>query len=318
MLREVFVFLGKLYRFFISLVLIALLSGFAWVLWHFYEDERVQSQFLREGKVVEVRVADIDVSRRSWRDIFGNVTYVTVPYRQKSYNVRVVRDTAWVSSGDRIKLLYHPQRDEFRQQAYERKPGRMVSRFIHWSSVSGFSKENKILVSFLVVITCLFFLVGGFLVNLTGWTFLQTVARLMLVIVLGIAALFFTYDTWVYLQYYQHVKKNGQPMDVTVLETDRNRVGRGTNNTGFELYVYDATFKYRNDTRVAPITEDEYDALKPKDQLRVLYDSKLDDFMSATYSGDYSRAIIPVFFWFLFLVLFWNSVLKPGKKPNSM
>ncbi|GAB3340436.1 hypothetical protein GCM10027299_53840 [Larkinella ripae] len=316
MLREIFVFLGKLYRFFISLLLIALLGIAAWAMWQFFVDERRQNEFLKEGKEVEVQVADIDLSHHSWRDVFGNAVYITFPYHQKNYTIRVVRDTSWVGSGDRVRLLYHPQRDQFRQPSYERKPGRIVSRFIHWSSVAGFSKENKLLVGFLAVTTGLLFFAGSFLFSITGWTFLQIIARFMLVSVLGIAALFFTYDTWVYYEYYRHVKKTGQLMEVTVQDTDRHRVGRSTRHTGFNLYVYDATFNYRTGQRVVPITKAEYETLKPKATLRVLYDAERDDFMSATYSGDYSQAIPPVFLWILFLVIFWNTVFKPQPKTR--
>jgi hypothetical protein len=166
----------------------------------------------------------------------------------------------------------------------------------------------------LVVTTFLFFFGGGVLVSITGWTFIQLIARFVLVLVLGIAALFFTYDTWAYYQYYQHVKANGQSMDVTVLDTDRHRVGRSTRKELFVNYYYDATFRYRTDERVIPITEDEYETLKPKDKLRVLYDSSRDDFMSATYSGDYWQAVVPLIFWIFFLVTGWTIFLKPEKK----
>ncbi|RRB01183.1 hypothetical protein [Larkinella rosea] len=308
MLRDVFAFLGKLYQLLVSLVLVALLSVGAWAMWHFYEEERLQNQFLKEGKVVEVQISDTDISQRSWRDILGNVTYITFPYQHKNYRARVVRDTAWVSSGDRVKLLYHPERDEFRQQRMERKPGRVTSRLVHWSSVGGFSQEHKLLIGFLAVSTFLFFFASGVLVSLTGLTILQTIARFMLVIVLGLAALFFSYDTWVYFQYYRHIKANGQPLEVTVLDKDRHRVGRGSSASSFELYEYDATVNYRTGQRVVPITENEYETLKPKESLRVLYDADLDDLMSATYPGNYSQVIVPLFFWILFLVIFWNTV----------
>ena len=314
MLRDLVVFLGKLYRFVVSLIVVALLAAVAWFMWHWYEDERLQNQFLKEGKVVEVKVADVDGTQRSYRDMLGNSRYVTFPYRQKRYTIRVVFDTAWVSSGDRIRLLYHPQLDEFRQQFFDRKPGRVESRLVNWSSVRGFSKENKLLLGFLVVVTSLFFFAGGLLVSLTGWTILQTIARFVLIAVLGIAAAFFTYDTWEYVQYYQHLKANGQPMDVTVLDTDRHRVGRSTRSSGFALYVYDAVFTYQAEKWVVPITEDDYETLKPNDKLRVLHDSSLNDFMSATYSGDYAQAIVPVFFWVLFLVVGWNVLVKSEKR----
>ncbi|KAA9346403.1 hypothetical protein [Larkinella humicola] len=316
MLRELVVFLGKLYRLVVSLMVVALLAAVAWWFWHLYEDERLQNQFLKEGNVVEVQVAGVDATQRSYRDMLGNSRYITFPYRQKSYTIRVVFDTAWVSSGDHIRLLYHPQRDEFRQQQVDRKPGRVESRLVNWSSVRGFSKENKLLLGFLVVVTSLFFFAGGVLVSLTGWTFLQTIARLVLMAVLGIAAVFFTYDTWEYVQYYQHVKTNGKPMDVTVLDTDRHRVGRSTQRSSFAMYDYDAEFNYKAEKWIIPITEAEFETLKPNDKLRVLYDSSLPDFMSATYSGNYAQAIVPAFCWVLFLVVGWNTVFKSSRKQQ--
>ena len=314
MFRDLVVFLGRLYRFFISLVVIAFLTVAAWFMWHFYEDEKLQNRFLKEGQVVEVLVTDVDRSERSFRDRLGNCAYVAFPYHQKIYNTRFVSDTTWVSPGDRIQLLYHAQRDEFRQQHVESKPGRMTSRLINWSSINGFNQEHKLLTGFLVVITSLFFFAGGVLVCITGWTFLQTIARFVLVIVLAIAALFFTYDTWEYYRYYQHVKTHGQPMDVTVLDTDKHRIGRNTRSSAFTRYQYQATFHNQAGEWAAPITADEYEMLKPTDHLRVLYDKALNDFMSTTYSGDYWQAVVPVFFWVLFLVVGWNIFSKSGKK----
>ncbi|GAB3907952.1 hypothetical protein GCM10028803_42650 [Larkinella knui] len=314
MLRAIGIFLGKLYQLVISLVVVAFLAVAAWFVWHLYEEERLQNQFLKDGKVVEVTVSDVDWSRHSYRDMLGNSNYLTFPYQQKTYQTRYVFDTAWVSPGDRIRLLYHPGRDAFLQQHVERKPGRVVSRLVQWSSINGFSREYKLLVGFLAVATALFFFAGGVVVSITGWTFVQTVARFVLVLVLGIAALFFTYDTWEYFQYYRHVKTNGRPMDVTVLDTDRHRIGNSTRSSGFTQYRYDATFRYKPGERVVPITEDEYETTHPNDRLRVLYDESQDDFMSARYAGDYAQVIAPLFFWILVLVTGRNVFLKSEKK----
>jgi hypothetical protein len=83
MLRAIVVFLGKLYRFVVSLVLVALLAVAAWFMWHLYEDEKLQNRFLKEGQVVEVEVTEVDWSRHSFRDTWGNSNYLTFPYHQK-------------------------------------------------------------------------------------------------------------------------------------------------------------------------------------------------------------------------------------------
>ncbi|MGA0559897.1 hypothetical protein ACO2Q8_24765 [Larkinella sp. VNQ87] len=310
MLRDLFTFLGRLYRLVASLVLIAILAVAAWLLGYFYQEEHTQNRFLREGRPIEVRLATAELEQRSWRDAFGNVAYVTFPYHQKTYMTRYVMDTAWVGSGDRVRLLYHPELDEFRQQHAEPKPDRSTSRLIRWSSASDFSTENKLLAGLLVVITSLFFFAGGFIVSLTGWTFLQSVARLVLVVVLFGVAVFFSYDAVEYFRYYGKLKASGQPMDVPVLKTDRHRVGRSTRSTVFKSYTYQATCRFPQGERTIPITEDDYETVKPTDRLAVLYNAGQDDAMSATYPGDYWTLVVPVFFWLLFGVVGWKTFLK--------
>lgn len=316
MLRDLFNFLGRLYNLVVSLILMALLAGATWLMWHFYQEEKLQNLFLEEGQRVQVQITEVDLAQRSWRDVFGNATYIKFPYQQKTYETRYGMDSAWVGTGDRVNLLYHPGRDEFRQPHTERKPDRTVSRLVRWSSVNDFSLENKLLAGVLVLATALFFVASGAIVSLLpGLTFIQAIARMVLVVVLGVVAVFFSYDAAAYYRYYQHVKTNGRPLEVTVLETDRHRIGRSTRRSAFKSYRYDATCRFGKGKRTIPITEDEYEILKPNDRLTVLYDESLDDSMSATYPGNYWLYAAPVFFWILFLFFGWRALF--GKQKST-
>lgn len=312
--RSALTFVRKLYQLIASLVLIGILSVGAWFLWHAYEDERLQNLFLEEGQIVEVTVAESDYTQRSWRDMLGNVLYLRFPYQQKTYETRYVVDSAWIESGSRVRLLYHPGRDEFRQPHTERQANHRVSRLIKWSSINDFSDAYKFLAGFLVVVTFIFFFASGTLVSLTQWTFLQTFAQTILVIVLALVAVFFTYDSIQHYQYYQRVKSNGQPVDITVLSTDRNRIGKSTRRSLFKQYRYKATTQYRNQERVFRITEEEFETLKPNDRLRVLYNATLDDMMSATYTLSFWQFLAPGLVWLLFLAVFWNWIAKAKPK----
>ncbi|WP_460635453.1 hypothetical protein [Larkinella harenae] len=314
MIRSAITFLGRLYQLIASLALIAILTIAAWFLWHAYEEERLQNLFLKEGQLVEVAVADADYTQRSWRDMVGNTVYLHFSYQQKTYETRYVLDSAWISVGSAVRLLYHPGRDAFRQPHAEQKPDHRISRLIKWSSVNDFSGAYKLLGGFLVVATFLFFLASGILVSFTGWPFLQTIAQTVLVVVLALVAVFFTYDMVQHYRYYQRVKLSGQPMEVTILATDRDRVGKSTRRALFKQYRYNATCRYQHQERVFPITETDYETLKPNDQLRVLYHTTLDDLMSATYSLDYGQFAAPVLIWLLFLAVFWNLIYKAQRK----
>ncbi|RAK03276.1 hypothetical protein LX87_01398 [Larkinella arboricola] len=315
MLQDLFNFLGRLYSLVVTLILIAVIGGATWLMVFFYQEERIQNLFLKEGQLIRVSVADVDFGQRSWLDGVSNACYIRFSYGQKAYETRYVMDSTWVGAGDRVQLLYHPGRDEFRQPHTEPKPDHTVSRLIRWSSANDFIQEYKLLGGVLVLATFLFFLVSGLVVSIfPEFTLIRSIARMVLIVVLGAVAVFFTYDAVAYYRYYQHVKTNGRPLEVTVLATDRHRLGRSTSNTVFRSYRYDATCRFAKGERTIPITEDEYETLKPNDRLAVLYDALLDDSMSATYSGNTGHYILPAFFWFLFLVFLWNLVFKPQKR----
>ncbi|WP_234736879.1 hypothetical protein [Tellurirhabdus bombi] len=314
MFQSLIRFVGRLYALIWSFIIIAFLAFVAWLLWHFYGEARLDRQFTEAGERVRVQVKAVDSERRTWFDL-GQSVYLSFDYKNKRYTTRYVFDTTWANEGDYIQLLYHPQVDEFRQVPTVQKANssRLVSRLIRWSSLHTLSTEHKMLGGFLFILLFLFFYAGGVVVGLTGWTFPQQIARFTLLLALGAAALFFTYETVTYYRYYQRIRVNGKPMEVTVLETDRHSVGH-SRSSSFKQYNYEVVFRYQNQERVAPITEDEYDVLKPQSRLRVLHDEALDDFMSATYPGDYLKILVPLFFWILFIILWWNTFFKSRSK----
>ncbi|MCY7352906.1 MAG: hypothetical protein LH606_19980 [Cytophagaceae bacterium] len=301
--------LGRIASLIVGIVVTAGLAVAAWGMWYGYQEARLQRRFVTEGQPVEVIVRDVSRERKTWLDAFGNSAYVDFPYRGRNYTTRFASDTLWVSAGDRVQLLYHPQLDAFRQPVTVRKPGRVTSRLIKWSVVAGFSREYQLLAGFLLVAAALFFFGGGVLVMITGWTFIQDLARLVLVALLAAGALFFTYDSIAYYRYYQHLRSQGQPLEVTALDKYKTAHGRRS----VSWYTYDATIRFENQERVIPIEEDEYEMLRPPAPLRVLYDREQDDLVSATYAMEYSQFFAPVFLWVLLGVVLWKQDFKKRK-----
>ncbi len=309
MLRKLLDVLGRIASLLISLIITAGLAAFVWWLWAGYEDARLERRFAEEGQSVVVTVTDADRERRSWRDAFGGVAYVSFSHRAKTYAIRFRSDTLWVSAGDRVRLLYHPQLDAFRQPtAVPRRPNSVTSRLIDWSSTKGFSKENQLLGAFALMAALLVFFGGGVVVSLTGWTFLQRLTRLLLVMVLGGLAVFFTYDTLEYVRYYQRLRTHGQLLQLAVLHTDRTAHGRYTTS---RYFTYEATVNLGDQELLIPMEEAEYETLHPPtDRLTVIYDRDLDDAMSATYTMAVSPFFTPVFLWVMFGWACWPYFLK--------
>ncbi|MVM30409.1 hypothetical protein GO755_10220 [Spirosoma sp. HMF4905] len=304
MFKELLSSLGRLYNFVISSIVAIILVITTWAFWGLYQDSLLQSQFIREGKLLSVTVDQANQKQRSWRDILGNSTYLTFPYQGKTYTTRFVMDSGYVGSGDRVKLLYHPVYDAFRQPRSEVRfdKAERKSRLVEWTSIRDFTNEHKLLLLCFVLTTASFFMISGVIVTLIPLTFLQDIARFILVVELLIAAVFFTYDTWKYFQYYQHVKTAGQEVTVKVLDTARRSKGRNTSSS-WKWYDYDATVRYQRQERVIPISEDDYDHLKPNDSLKAFYDESANDFMSVDFSPDYMHIFVPLFFWGISLIL---------------
>ncbi|QDK80698.1 hypothetical protein EXU85_19630 [Spirosoma sp. KCTC 42546] len=305
MLKQFFTSIGRIYNFLLSLIVAGILGVVTWFCWGLYQDSRLQSQFVREGKLISVTVDEANQKQRSWRDILSNSTYLTFSYQGKTYTTRFVMDGKFVGSGDRVQLLYHPGYDRFRQPDSEVKfdQSKRKSRLIDWTSVRDFSNENKLLLLCIVLTTAAFFMITGVIVTLIPVTFLQDIARFILVTELFVASVFFTYDTWRYYQYYQHIKTSGQEVTVKVLETDRRAKYRNSKSSSWREYVYQATIRHQQQERVIPISEDDYDHLKPNDPLKAYYDESVNDFMSVNYSLDYEQVLVPLFFWLISFIL---------------
>ncbi|HEX8657953.1 MAG TPA: hypothetical protein VF690_10480 [Hymenobacter sp.] len=301
MFQKLLRLLGQLYGLLWALILTGLLGVAALVTWHFYQEEHLQSQLRTEGQPVTVRIERTDKTSRELWDALGNFTYVGFTYHNQPYETRVVSDTVWLSTGDRVALLYHPRLDVFRQPPrMQSSPSRVVSRLINWTVAASFTAEAKALGLFALVAMALFFVISGLLATITGLTFVRTIARAVLIVGLVAAALFFSYDTMQYFRYATQLQRNGRPMEVAVVDTDRHTHGRKTS-----WYTYDATFRFNGQERVVPIEEADYKRLNPKNaQLTVRYDATLNDFIAAGYSPSWLEAVTPGFFWLLlFLTL---------------
>ncbi len=305
MVQKLVTALGRLYHFLISLIVAVILTVTTWGAWSFYQDAILQDEFMKDGQLVPLLVNQSEQKQRSWRDILSHSTYLTVHYRGKDYTTRFVMDSGYVGQGDRVKLLYHPKYDALRQPGtgIHFKESTRKSRLIEWTALRDFTNENQLLFFCILLSTATFFLISGLIATIVPVAFLQNIARFVFVLALLIGAIFFTYDTWAYYTYYQYLKTNGHEVTVKVLDTQRtHRPSSGRHHT-VDWYDYEATIRYQQQERVIPISHDDFDALKPTDSLKALYDETVDDCMSVDFGLDYSQAILPVFLWVLTVLL---------------
>lgn len=300
MLQNLFRLLGRLYGLLWTFIAVALLSVVAVLTWHFYQQEHLAAELSAGGQPVTVRVERADRKPRALWDALGNAVYVGFTYQGHPYEIRFVSDTLWLSEGDRVTLLYQPRLDAFGQAPPRASnPDRVVSRLLKWTAVADFTKETKALGLFILVVVALFFVGGGLLVSLTGLTFIQPLARGVLVVCLGAGALFFTYSAVQYYRYAAQLRRSGQPMAVAVIDTDRVTHGRRTS-----WYTYEASFRFRGQERVIPIEQADYERLNPNDsRLAVRYEPTLNDFIAANYNPGLSELVAPAFFWLLLILL---------------
>ena len=313
MFHKLFRLLSNLYGMLWMLIVSALLGAAAVLVWHFYQEERLQNQLVSDGDQVTVRVERTDRQPRGVLDALSSFVYVGFSYHNKPYETRCVNDTSWLSPGDRVALLYHPQLDVFRQpRARAATETRVVSRLVKWTVISELNSEKKALGLFIMIVVALFFTSSGLLVSLTGLTFIQTIARSVLILALGFLALFYTYDTIRYYQYVASLKSNERPMDVEVIDTYRHTHGR---RSGW--YTYEATFRFNGQERVVAIEEEDYERLNAKNaRLAVLYNATVNDFTAVNYSPSLLQLLVPGFFW-LMLVLVFRQNRKPDVQPDK-
>ncbi|HEX8427033.1 hypothetical protein [Hymenobacter sp.] len=321
MFRQLFRFLGELYTLIWSFLLTGLLGVALVLAWHLYQEEHFQSQLESQGKPVTVQIKQADRSQRALWDALGNAVYVRFTYQNRTYETRCVNDTVWLSEGDRVTLLYHPQSNRFGQlqQGPLTSNNRVASRLLRWTVVASFTRETKALGLVLLLAMALFFIGANILVRLTGLQFIHSIARSLFVVGLGACALFFTYDAFKYYQYIDQLKREGVKMEVTVVDTDWHAYGRSRQHRSYRnwgLRTYEATFVFNKQQRAIAIDEDDYNRIKAgAARLDVLYNAALNDFIAVTYSASLSQVITPLFFWLL-LVLFARPALPRPAMPQ--
>lgn len=315
MFQSFFTFLGRLYSLILSIILSVVMGIVVWAIWELYREEKLSNQFGREGQLVSVKIEDTSTKQHSWQDYLGNVLYLTFQYKNQIYTARFVTDTLYVSTGDRVSLLYHPGIDAFRQpggQLLHFNQSQGSSRLIKWSVVGTFSEENRWLMLCLVFSAFFFMFASGTLVTITNWNFLTVIGRFVFVVFLMAATLFFTYDVWEYYQYHQHIKANGREMEVKIMDTDQ-RSYSSRQSRSWKWYFYTATVRFQGQERVIPLKEADYEELKPGDQFLVLYDKTLDDMMPVGYPVDYRQFFVVCFFWLISAIVIWHMVIRPKR-----
>ena len=315
MFQKLLTGLGRVYSFIMSLIVAAILAVTTWAFWELYQDAQLQGQFVKEGQLLSVTVERAEHDQRIWRDILSNSTYLTFRHKGKDYTSRFVMDTTYVSEGDQVQLLYHPTYDAFRQPRNDVHFDQSArkSRLIGWTTIRSFTDENRLLLLCLILSTASFFLISGVIVTIIPIPFLQDIARLLFIVTLVVGSAFFTYDTYQYYQYYQHLKTDGREVAVQILDTDRKSLGRGGSNR-IHWYRYEATVRYRAQERVIPISETDFETVKPNDTLKAYYDESVNDLMSVNYPPDYRLGLGPAFLWFITILLVRSGFISQQKK----
>ncbi|GAB3503458.1 hypothetical protein GCM10027341_32610 [Spirosoma knui] len=314
MLQKLLAALGNFYVLVISVLISAGLCAATWVSWVFYQEVELQSQFAQEGQLRSVVINQVDHEQRSWRDMLNNSAYITFTYQGKDYTARYVNDTSYVREGDRVQLLYHPQHDGFRQPVSEihSPAGIPKSRLINWTAIK-LSHERQVLFLCLLLTSITFFFVSGLLLKFVQIPVLQQMARLLLGLELLALSGFMAYSFWTYYLLYQHIKANGRETTVQVVDTDRVSTTRRSRSR-INWYSYQATVQYQQRQRIIPISEADYELLKPTNALQVYSDESADELMSVDYPLDYSRGLVPIVCGALALLVVLPSLTR--RKQN--
>jgi hypothetical protein len=314
MLHSFFSFIKRLYYLVVAIIL-SLLMGFAvYGSWSLYLEEKLANEFIKEGHLVRVKVEDTSTEPESWKDYLSNSVYLSFSYQHQVYEARFVSDTIYVSTGDSVSLFYHPGLKAFMQiqQPFHFNQSKGSSRLIKWSVINSFSQENKWLAICLVLAAAFLLFSGGVLVTITGWGFLQVIGRFIGSMLLVGGALFFSYDSWHYYRYYQHIKTNSEQTKVTILDTDRSSY-YSRQSRYWKSYLYTAKVAFEGQQRIIPLQERDYDRLTAGDQLEVLYDVSLEELIPLDYPIDYRQFYLVLFFWSVSFLIIYHQLIRPKK-----
>jgi len=315
MLQQLLDVLKRVFTVLVLLLQIAVVGGMLWFLWPVYEEAALQRRFDQEGRIVRVRIDEVNFEQRTWLDAFQNAVYITFRHDTRLYTTRFLTDTVAVDKGQMVNVLYHPSLDAFRQPALSRPSAQLtVSRLVRWTIADDLSGANKLLSVLVVLAVVLFFLVSGLINYLIPVPTLQWLSKLALFATLFGVAAFITYDAAGRYQYWNRLRATSQPDEAIVLSTNKTH-STSRRNRSFSTYAYQATVQFRQQKREIAITEAEYGTRTKGDRLQVLYSSALNDLMSVHYVLPPEVYIIPLLFWGILLLGVWLT-LNPRKRKR--
>ncbi len=298
----------NLLRVVIMLIFGIIIGLFVWGSWQLHENEKLSQQYIVEGQPVVVKITAADRQNRTWYDWLSNPVYITFKYHNHSYTTRYQPDSGSVNEGERLALLYHSQLNAFRQ------PGKRIhfarqndrSRLIQFSVTNMWSDERKWFMLSLAFSTIFFFILLGIMNSMVQVPFLQHLGIFIITGLVLCGALYFTYNSWQYYNYYQKIRDNSSKLTTTVLSTDYH----ARSKRGNWRHTYDARVQYGNEQKMIPIEKEDYNKLRPNDQLPVLYNRELNDMMPENYTPDHSNLVVAVFMWCLTVFFTWNNFFR--------
>jgi hypothetical protein len=59
-----------------------------------------------------------------------------------------------------------------------------------------------------------------------------------------------------------------------------------------------------------PLEKEDYNKLRPNDQLPVLYNRELNDMMPENYTPDHTNLLVALFMWTLTIFFAWNNFFR--------
>ncbi|GAB3553687.1 hypothetical protein [Spirosoma fluminis] len=142
-------------------------------------------------------------------------------------------------------------------------------------------------------------------------------ARLLLGLELLALSGFMAYSVWTYYNVYQTLKANGRETTVQVVDTDHVSTTRRS-RSGINWYSYQAIVQYQQRQRIIPISETDYESLKPTNALRVYSDESADELMSVNYPLDYSRVLVPIVCGALAMLIVFPSLTRRRQNRQAV
>jgi hypothetical protein len=289
--------------------------------WRFYSDEQRVNNIGKDGVRITVHVDKVSNEKKSWRDYISNSKYISFAYHEKPYTLRYSQDSIFLQDGVEAPVIYSASRDEFMQPALAlaQQPMYKTSPLVNFTAVKLFSTTNVILFFALLITVVLVVFILGFLATITGLGIIRAFQSGVLLLCALAGAIYLTYSSYTYWQYYTHLKSAGVPQVVKLEDISRDAQVNSRDNSDFlMLYTYQARINFHGESRVIAVGEKDYEKLHPGDNINVIYDPAIDDMVSANYTLLYRDFIFTGVIWLIVFYGVGKSLKRRRKQVSNL